>query len=246
MRGSMSRVFVKAGRAAKVRRRAVAAALLALVCSVLVTSSRPLPAVATGVNLIQHVIVITQENRSFDQYFGTFPGADGFPSGVCLPDPATGSCVAPYHDASDLVIGGPHGAAAATADIDGGKMDGFVAQAEHAGSQDPHDVMSFKDRRDIPNYWSYAKHFVLLDHLYEPNASWSLPAHLYMVSEWSANCTSSTDPTTCTSTKSPPKPTSTTQYPWTDLTYLLHLNNVSWGYFVMNGSEPDCVDDSAL
>jgi len=228
------------------RRRVVLGVLFVLVCSVICTSSRAIPAGATGINLIQHVIVITQENRSFDQYFGTFPGADGFPAGVCVPDPATGSCVKPYHDPSDIVSGGPHGAPNALADIDGGKMDGFVAQAEKAGSPDPHDVMSYKDKHDIPNYWKYAKHFVLLDHLYEPNASWSLPAHLYMVSGWSAKCTSSTDPSTCTSTKSPAKPTKTTQYPWTDLTYLLHKNNVNWGYFVMNGSEPDCVDDSAI
>ena len=228
------------------KRKWLAVALTLLLCSVLVTSSRPSPAAATGVNLIQHVIVITQENRSFDQYFGTYPGADGFPPGVCVPDPATMSCVKPFHDASDLVVGGPHGAANATADIDGGKMDGFVGQAEKAGSADPRDVMSYKDKQDIPNYWKYAKHFVLLDHLYEPNASWSLPSHLYMVSGWSAACTSSTDPSTCTSTKSPAKPTKTTEYPWTDLTYLLHKNSVSWGYFVMNGTEPDCVDDSAL
>ena len=41
---------------------------------------------------------------------------------------------------------------------------------------------------DIPNYWAYAKNFVLQDHLFEPNASWSLPAHLFMMSEWSARC----------------------------------------------------------
>ena len=67
-----------------------------------------------------------QENRSFDSYFGTFPGADGIPPGVCVPDPMTGGCVAPFHDPSDVNYGGPHGAPASTADIDGGNMDGFV------------------------------------------------------------------------------------------------------------------------
>jgi phospholipase C len=197
----------------------------------------------TGLNLIKHVIVITQENRSFDHYFGTFPGADGFPAGVCVPDPVSGTCVAPFHDTSDMVYGGPHGAANATADINGGKMDGFIAQAEKVSSPEPLDVLSYKDQREIPNYWAYAQNFVLEDHLYEPNASWSLPSHLYSVSDWSAICSSTTDPSTCKSTKSPAQ---NTQYPWTDLTYVLHKNNVSWGYYVMNGSEPDCVDDSAL
>ena len=54
-----------------------------------------------GIHKIQHVVMIMQENRSFDSYFGTFPGADGIPAGVCVPDPRTGGCVAPFHDSSD-------------------------------------------------------------------------------------------------------------------------------------------------
>ncbi len=42
-----------------------------------------------GIHKIRHVVVIMQENRSFDSYFGTFPGADGIPAGVCVPDPLT-------------------------------------------------------------------------------------------------------------------------------------------------------------
>src|SRR5262245_54663251 len=33
----------------------------------------------TGIHKIQHVVVIMQENRTFDNYFGTYPGADGIP-----------------------------------------------------------------------------------------------------------------------------------------------------------------------
>src|SRR5579864_8484833 len=94
----------------------------------------PTPAAQSGIHKIQHVVVIMQENRSFDQYFGTFPGADGFPTQngqftVCVPDPAINTCVKPYHDSSDLNYGGPHGQVNAAADINGGKMDGFIAQA---------------------------------------------------------------------------------------------------------------------
>src|SRR5690349_14625003 len=88
-----------------------------------------------GIHKIQHVVVIMQENRSFDQYFGTYPGADGLPNQggqftVCIPDPVAGTCVRPYHDPNDRTGGGPHGSSSATADVDGGKMDGFIAQAE--------------------------------------------------------------------------------------------------------------------
>ena len=47
---------------------------------------------------------------------------------------------------------------------------------------------------DIPNYWTYAQNFVLQDHMFEPNASWSLPEHLFQVSEWSATCTQHDNP----------------------------------------------------
>ncbi len=158
----------------------------------------PSPQVDPTGGKIKHIIVIMQENRSFDHYFGTFPGANGFPAGARALDPRTGLYVAPYHDMRDENGGGPHAASSAIADIDGGKMDGFIGQAEAAqkGCANPTnpacansvvpDVMGYHDGRDIPNYWAYAQQFVLQDQMFEPNASWSLPAHLFMVSEWSA------------------------------------------------------------
>src|SRR4051794_38812832 len=62
---------------------------------------------------IKHVIIIMQENRSFDNYFGTYPGADGIPRkggrfSVCLPERLGQRCVVPYHDTQDIDHGGPH------------------------------------------------------------------------------------------------------------------------------------------
>jgi len=158
----------------------------------------------TGIHKIKHIVVIMQENRSFDSYFGTFPGADGIPMQngvptVCAPDPANGNCVKPYHDTNDKNSGGPHGQTDATAAINGGKMDGFIGLAEKAlkncAPNDPAcaggvqtDVMGYHTAAEIPNYWTYAKDFTLQDRMFEPNASWSLPEHLFMVSEWSAKC----------------------------------------------------------
>src|SRR2546429_2118010 len=196
---------------------------------------------ARGIHKIEHVIVIMQENRSFDHYFGTFPGADGIPPDVCVPDPANGGCQRPFHDPNDLNAGGPHGQSNASADVDGGRMDGFVAQAERGRrrgcKQHPNDpacsqrfanpdVMGYHDAREIPNYWAYAKHFVLQDHMFEPNASWSLPEPLFMVSGWSATCSRPGDPPSSVSAlENPPRPGPGTHYDWTDLTYLLHKNN---------------------
>ncbi len=231
------------------------------------------PAPSAGdIHLIRHVIIIMQENRAFDEYFGTYPGADGIPMKngiptVCMPDPQTGTCVRPYHDPNDLNEGGPHGAANAVADINGGKMDGFIRQQmlgrkqACASSVDPScttplgkpDVMGYHDAREIPNYWRYAKEFVLQDRMFEPVASWSLPAHLFMVSAWSAICTSS-DPASCKNELAVPRSLGlqlnrntkevNPEYAWTDLTYLLYRKNVSWAYYVDEGTQPDCENDA--
>jgi phospholipase C len=304
----------------------------------------PVASSESGINKIKHVVIIMQENRSFDSYFGTFPGAAGIPMRngvptVCSPDPASGSCVRPYHDRNDKNAGGPHGQVNATADISGGAMNGFVAQAEGARKSCPAndpacsgggqtDVMGYHNGQDIPNYWTYAKDFTLQDHLFESNASWSLPSHLYMVSEWSAKCSKAGDPQSCVNAlQSPGNPpdfnsslkqnlivkcrrglkngacqtalkaagitpdiavqlhalivqhckprdsfatcqaavgTATIpdalkqrliaasnqlappDYAWTDLTYLLHKGNVPWGYYVFDGTEPDCQNNSAM
>jgi phospholipase C len=235
----------------------------------------PAGAALTGIHKIQHVVVIMQENRSFDDYFGTFPGANGIPmsGGVptaCVPDPDTGGCDRPYATHIDDNAGGPHGAPNAVGDIDGGKMDGFVAQDEAAqhnctDPNDPHcangpmDVMGYHTATDIPNYWSYAQNFVLQDRMFEPVASWSLPEHLFQMSEWSAQCTTRNVANSCTNNPVGPQPKppgdsathpagspGTPIYAWTDMTYLLHKHNVSWGYYVVAGTEPDCQDDAAL
>jgi phospholipase C len=219
------------------------------------------------IHKIKHVVIIMQENRSFDTYFGTYPGADGIPAGVCVPDPVNGGCVQPFHDPNDLNYGGPHGQTNATADINGGAMDGFVGQAEkgqNCTTNDPNcspctgatqskcvDVMGYHDAREIPNYWTYAHDFVLQDQMFEPNASWSLPQHLFMVSEWSALCVDPTNPFSCSNALQNPNPpglplSQTPLYAWTDMTYLLHKYGVSWGYYVFQGTEPDCESDTAM
>lgn len=265
---------------------------------------------ANALGKIKQVVVIMQENRSFDSYFGTFPGADGLPRKngqfmVCVPDPTSGSCLKPYHDPNQVNGGGRHELSDAAEDIDGGKMDGFVKDAEEglnrgcaAGNpNDPGcltsntpDVMGYHDAREIPNYWAYAKDFVLDDHMFEPVDSWSVPSHLYLVSEWSASCSTPSDGSTCksdpeqtaggipkafsdcllqhgvTGTLIGPRQQATVQaclsqltpaereqvmkaataingrseYPWTDLTYLLHKKEVSWRYYVEKGNQPDC------
>jgi phospholipase C len=208
-----------------------------------------------------------QENHSFDNYFGTFPGVDGLldqtgKTRVCIFDPNVGKCVAPSHDPSLVNNDMPHGLVDALADIDHGKMDGFIAQTESYQSaclvpNNPEcehfaaRVATWYDARDIPNYWYYATEYVLQDHMFSPTYSWSLVSHLFLVSEWSAICKYHNVPASCVNNNGMPDlPPGTAGssgtppiYAWTDLTYLMHKHHVSWGYYVQAGSEPDCEDD---
>jgi len=82
--------------------------MLASLCSLVVVlvatsycttqSSAQAQGTPSGIDKINHVIWIIQENRSFDNYFGTYPGADGLPPGTCLPVlPESTQCVKPFH-----------------------------------------------------------------------------------------------------------------------------------------------------
>jgi phospholipase C len=243
-------------------------------------SSTPTPVSQqdSGIHKIKHVVIIMQENRAFDHYFGTYPGTEGIPMkngtpAVCAPDPDTGHCIQPFHSTKNRNEGGPHGDSSSVADIDGGKMDGFVGQQKAARkascekSVDPEcnakqnlniaglpDVMSYHDRGEIPNYWGYADNFVLQDHMFASAASWSLPNHLFLVSEWSAKCENS-DPESCQNELANPQSLTFPRkskngsiiqpnYAWTDITYLLYKNNVTWAYYLDEGYQPDCENDS--
>ena len=108
--------------------------------------------------------------------------------------------------------------------------------------------MSTQPRRAIPNYWSYADQYVLQDAMFAPVDSWTLPSHLFLVSAWSAACTDRNDPMSCRSDINlsnsslrwdyGEKPL----YAWTDITWLLDEQQVSWRYFVGNDTcdDPPC------
>ena len=119
--------------------------------------------------------------------------------------------------------------------------------------------MGYHTGAELPNYWAYAKNFVLQDHMFEPVKSWSLPDHLYLVSGWSAWC-ANRSPMSCVNDITGPYPgkvfdravaqematgTTSIDLAWTDITYLLHEHHVSWAYYVQQGTQPDCSSDSA-
>ena len=120
--------------------------------------------------------------------------------------------------------------------------------------------MGYHTAAEIPNYWTYAKDFVLDDHMFEPVKSWSLPDHLYLVSGWSARCKNAS-PSSCVNDIVGPygvrprsKPsgdqalatgTADIVDAWTDITWLLYAKHVSWAYYIQTGDQPDCANDEA-
>jgi phospholipase C len=229
-----------------------------------------------GIRNIDHLIFIVQENRSFDHYFGTFPGANGIPRRPdgsfkpCLPDPTGSRCRRPFHDRGEYDAGAAHGVRPSRVDVDHGRMDGFVRSvyrfaatcrkhpqivncrraAKDTPTGTPLDVMGFHTAREIPNYWAYAKRYLLQDRMFAPTDSWTLPSHLYLMSGWSALCTDRSDVRSCrTNITRPNEGWDPTQgghvpYLWADITWLLHQQRVSWAYYVSRGTclEQGCVE----
>jgi phospholipase C len=134
--------------------------VLAGAASCTAQGSNTAQATPVGFDKINHVIWIIQENRSFDNYFGTYPGADGLPPATCLPVlPESKQCVEPFHmPKGQTVYDLNHDWETIHAAYDHGRMDGFV-WAEGSSF-----TMGYYDERDIPNYWNYAHHFTLCDH----------------------------------------------------------------------------------
>lgn len=122
---------------------------------------------------ITHVVIIMMENRTFDSYFGTFPGANGVTEAHAS-DPLRSDF---YH--------GPPGTAAA---IDGGKMDEFPLRGHVQYTQ-----------ADIPNYWSYAQHYGLGDNFFSSEDTSSTPNHLDMFASQSGNIFDSQNQNGCNS-----------------------------------------------
>lgn len=122
---------------------------------------------------IKHFIYVMQGGRSFDNYFGTYPGAAGLPAGTCqlrvLGTPSAG-CVRPF------VLDGSRPARLGATNtvlarqVDGGKMDGFVAAFDQQGS-DAATTMGYYDSKALPFYWSAARSYVLFDHFFASSDS---------------------------------------------------------------------------
>ena len=141
-------------------------------------SGNPAPAgnPSGNINLIQHVVFIVKENRSFDNMFGLFPGANGASSAPI----STGAVIplGPHPDVMNRDV--DHLWSSALTGIDGGKMDRFdlIPEANQNGDYLGETAMS---QSVIPNYFSYAGYYVLADNMFSSLAGPSFPNHLYTI-----------------------------------------------------------------
>jgi phospholipase C len=186
---------------------------------------------------IQHIVFIIKENRSFDTYFGAFPGADGATSGVI----STGQRI-PLKRGPDRMprdIG--HDWEDARRAMNDGKMDRFDLVRNGNVNNDLLSMTQFVGA-DIPNYWSYAEHFVLADHMFSSLAGPSFPNHLYTVASQAGGAINNPDsffwgcdaePRTTVAVMSP-SGVVTRQFPCFDfptVTDSLDLAGASWRYY---------------
>ena len=127
-------------------------------------------------SLPEHVVVIVQENRSFDNLFQGFPGADtqnyGYDSHgnkVALRKLPLGAVYDPVHSHASFVT-----------EFDNGQLDGF--DLDGCGPHCPKNAAySYVDPADVQPYWNLAQQYAIADHVLQPNEGPSFPGHLYLI-----------------------------------------------------------------
>jgi phospholipase C len=137
------------------------------------------PASGSGSSNIQHVVVVIQENRSFDNLFATFPGADGTTQGRAkLPSGGYKFIPLQQHDLVESCDFG-HSYHGFLKDYDGGNMDGFYEEGGGKRCHGPQGAATYQyvNPLQIAPYWDIAKQYVLGDHLFMTQGSGSFTSH---------------------------------------------------------------------
>jgi phospholipase C len=170
----------------KNRTRRLAAAVLVVLFTAWLAApvAGAAPAHAGTTTPIKHFVYMLQGDRSFDNYFGTYPGADGIPAGTCQRRVVTGTdtdCVKPFalHGKTVQALGA--GTVELNNQYDEGRMDGFVAAYQNQG-RDGSAVMGYYDQRDLPTYWGLANRYTLFDHFFSSTRSGERVNRSYWVS----------------------------------------------------------------
>jgi phospholipase C len=140
------------------------------------------PASASSPSPIQHVIIMVQENRTFNDFFATFPGADGTVSAHVAADP---KCNPPIQKGSislrevNLVLGKDldHRFSGYQTARDKGKMDGFDRVKFGNDLPECSYPYMYTNPSQIAPYWLMAQQYTLAEHMFTTQGSGSFTAH---------------------------------------------------------------------
>jgi phospholipase C len=138
------------------------------------------------ITALNHFVFIVQENRSFDNYFGTFPGANGATSGKI----STGQTIPLSHQGDQYPRDLHHAWEGTWLAVDNGRMDKFdLIQSPGTNCNIGGDYLCYSQlyQADIPNYWSYATNFMLADNAFSSLGGASFPNHLYTIAAQSGS-----------------------------------------------------------
>ncbi len=133
-----------------------------------------------GIDEIQHIVFLIKENRSFDTYFGTFPGANGATTGVI----SSGQVIPLYPTPDRTLHDIGHSWNAAHTSMDNGLMDQYDLIPDGTVNGD-YQAYTQMTQADIPNYFAYARQFVLSDNTFSSQRGASFSNHLYMIASQS-------------------------------------------------------------
>lgn len=127
---------------------------------------------------IAHVVVIMKENHAFDNYFGTFPGADRVDGTVMLPD-GHGGFVRPHWLNATFTADLPHDRDSMIEAYNNGSNDRFAVVAERWGPGRGNESLGYFDSRQLPGYWDMASRYVLADRYFQSMMGPTIPNRLY-------------------------------------------------------------------
>lgn len=152
------------------------------------TALVPWPAAAESARAtstpIKHFVTLMQANHSFDNYFGTYPGADGIPASTCMrlrkDKPGTPDCVRPFRLGDQSPDHLDHGPATQRAQYADGRMDGFVSAYQERGL-DGAKAMGYYDANDLPYYWNVAEKYTLFDRFFSSATTGSRRNRFYWI-----------------------------------------------------------------
>jgi len=175
------------------------------------TSIDPNQALVTALRRhVKHIFIIYQENHSFDEYFGTYPGAENLSTALARShgfrqyDPIGKQWVTPFLITDPDLDSPGHSRPALLAKMNGGSADQYVARQEKDSVKDGHNAadaqaiglmsMSHYDCNTIPFLWKYASSFDLFDHIFQGMTGPSTPGNIEIIAAQSGQTQWARDP----------------------------------------------------